>query len=240
MATRFFQRNRTQSKPWYLQHGGTRFEADSALVAENFPTLRFRVDESRELAFLEGDLEFQTRCGIGTSVPVRIEFPRDYPENEPFVFDAAQRFKAPPHKDLKERHILNNGLCCLWLRPKSPWDATDPNALRDFLLQVIVFFDRQLIYDITEEWPGPAYGHGRDGYLEFIQEELGAEAYLFPSLLSVITKPGSVDRNAPCPCGSQKKYKYCHMNLVEKIQRRIGFQNLLSIFPKVTLASARQ
>jgi len=213
-----------------LQNGGARFKADKALITTDFPTLEFRADEVRKRIFLEGNLELQTRCGIPTAIRTGLEFPWDYPQSEPVAFDVSRRFKALPQKDLKDRHISGSGQCCLWLRPKSPWNANNPDALREFLVQLVVFFDRQLIYDLTGEWPGPAYRHEKDGYLEFIQEELGAEAYLFPFFLRAITKPGSVERNEPCPCGSHKKYKHCHMGLIQKIQQRIGFDQLLMYF----------
>ena len=128
-------------------------------------------------------------------------------------------FKALPRKDLQDRHLSTSGQCCLWLRPKSPWNASDPNALRDFLLQLVVFFDRQLIYDLTEVWPGPAYRHERDGYLEFIQEEMGPDAYLFPFLLSAITKPGSVARNDSCLCTKRQSVSVAPASISTRSRR---------------------
>lgn len=116
-----------------------RLVADKALVAESFPTLAFTVDEESQLVCLEGALAIDSGCGIATLVETKLVFPRVYPQTEPFAYDAARRFKAHPEKDIKDRHLSNDGKCCLWLPPRSPWSATDPNALRGFLDQLVVF-----------------------------------------------------------------------------------------------------
>lgn len=114
--------------------------------------------------------------------------------------------------------------------PESRWDSRDPSALRLFLDELAVFFDRQLIYDLTSEWPGPSYSHGRDGYLEFIQEQLGSDADLMEALLSVITMEIRIGPNDICTCGSGKKFKKCHLEVVERIQGKIGVGRVRRIF----------
>lgn len=229
MAPRYFRPNHTASKPWYRANSGTRFDSDRVIVAELIPTLQFRVDEQLHVVFLEGSMEFVAECGLPRSIIARIEFPRDYPNSEPRVFDTAQKFKALPGKTLADRHLSDEGQCCLWLPPNTLWCPMKPDALREFLLHVIVFFDRQFIYDVTQEWPGPAYAHGREGYLEFIQEQLASESNLFPQLFSLILRRQAISRNDRCPCGSGRKYKVCHAQLVETIQRKIGMDKLYKL-----------
>lgn len=57
-----------------------------------------------------------------------------------------------------------------------------------------VFFDRQLIYDLIGKWPGPSYGHGSEGYLEFIHERLGNDVRVSEVLIPVITMKSEVVR----------------------------------------------
>lgn len=222
MAARYFRRKPTRARPWYQRDKGARLAADTKLVAENFPTLAFRIEEQTQLVFLEGPLTIGSKCGITTTIETRLVFPSSYPNAEPVAFDATRRFKPYPGKTIEDRHLSGKGQCCLWLPPRSAWSSANPNALRDFLDQLVIFFDRQLIYDATGEWPGPAYDHGRNGYRQFIEEELQNNAALANSLSPIILRQVSIGRNDGCPCGSERKFKKCHLHIVEQIQLRIA------------------
>lgn len=235
MARVFFRPGRGAPKPWYQADGGARLERDRAIVAEISRNLAFRIDESRKRVFLEGDLVL-AECGIETRVAVRIDFPPDYPRTEPTAFDSKARFKNWPGKSLLDRHLFGEGQCCLWLPPKSRWSKSDPDALRTFLLEVVLFFDRQLAYDLTGNWPGPAYDHGPKGFREFIEEEFGIGADVARSLFPAIVKHQRVGRNDLCPCGSAVKYKRCHLSVVERIQKRIGTNELLWRFRRFDMS----
>jgi hypothetical protein len=221
VAARYFHRKPTPARPWYRRDNGARFKADTALIAENFPTLVFRIDEETQLVFLEGPIAIRSDCGITTSIETRLIFPRNYPEVEPLAFDATGRFKPCPGKTIEDRHIYSTGQCCLWLPPRTPWRSSNPYALRDFLDQLVVFFDRQLIYDDADVWPGPAYGHREEGYRQFIQEELQNDPDLAHALTPLIMRKIFVGRNEDCPCGSKRKFKKCHLRIVDEIQLRI-------------------
>jgi hypothetical protein len=203
---------------------------DRALVAKFYPSLEFRMDSEKEIASLEGALILTAECGIRTEIATVVRFPWDYPGTEPVPFDAAKRFHAAPGKHLTDRHLGSDGQCCLWLPPCSLWDSANPEGLREFLDELAVFFDRQLIYDVTGIWPGPSYDHGIDGYLEFIRERLGDDSRFSDLLIPIITMQSEVGPNAPCPCGSGKKFKKCHRQVSERIQGEIGVGRLRRIF----------
>jgi hypothetical protein len=221
---RYFHRKPTPARPWYRRDNGARLAADTALVAENFPTLAFRIDEEAQLVLLEGPIVIDSACGIGTSIETKLIFPRSYPDVEPFAYDATQRFKPYAGKSIEDRHLYATGQCCLWLPPLSLWSPSNPNALRDFLDQLVVFFDRQLIYDDSGVWPGPAYEHGEQGYRQFIKEELQNDAALADALSPAILRRVSIGRNECCPCGSELKFKKCHLRIVEAIRCRIALR----------------
>src|SRR5215469_8545188 len=75
------------------------------------------------------------------------------------LYDAARRFLPKPGGRLVDRDLGSDGQCCLWLDPESRWDSRESSALRLFLDELAVFFDRRLIYDLTHEWPGRSYSH---------------------------------------------------------------------------------
>ncbi len=231
MRGRFFRPSRTQIKPWYERNSG-RLSSDRAIVAELYPSLQFCLNEESASASLEGSVVIRdAECGIPTDISTLVKFPRDYPANEPAAYDAQRRFKPWPYRDLKERHIAaDTGKCCLWLHPRSEWVPADPRGLGHFLDQLIVFFERQLIYDETGKWPGPAYGHEREGYIEFIREQLGDQIAHLDKLLPLITLCSRVGPNDTCPCGSGIKFKKCHLRLIEKIQAQIGVTTIWAQF----------
>lgn len=224
---------RTSSRPkaWYERvAGAARLSHDRALIAEHYSTLSHRVDETAGRVHLEGPLIYVAECGIPTEVQLRVDFPFDYPAGEPLAFDAADRFL--PH-DADRHFSTRDGCCCLWLPPKSRWDPNDPDALRTFLDEVVVFFDRQLVYDAggRVEWPGGQHGHGDPGYMEWVVEEFGGDSAAVSAFGPIFRGAVSIGRNDPCPCGKGVKYKRCHGTVVERVRSGIGLTRLRRLFP---------
>lgn len=199
-------------KCWYERDDRARFKLDDSIVRACFPELEWSIDPKTRLACLQGAITLVEPCGIKTSVSTRIDFPFSYPEHEPDAFETGRRFAWN-----QENHILpDSGRCCLWLPPRSKWDPENSEALRVFLDELVVFFDRQLIFEATHKWPGPAWDHGVYGYWEFVVEELGSERAADTFLLE-----RAIGRNEFCPCGSGRKYKHCHIHQYETLARRI-------------------
>jgi hypothetical protein len=217
--------------PWYLRDGGARLAQDRLGIADTFSGLSYRIDEVAGRVFLDGTITLVAECGVPTHLAAHVEFPVDYPQREPRIFEAAGRF---PH--IPDRHFFEDGQCCLWLPPESMWNPGDPDGLCRFLEVVAVFFDQQLVYEAEGRsvWPGEQRSHGEEGYLEFVQEVLGGDRQLLaifaPFLLDL--QMGCVQSNDSCPCGSRRKYKRCHKRRVEDIKRRMGNENLLYIVGK--------
>jgi hypothetical protein len=213
---------------WYLRDGGARLAQDRAAIAEVFSGLSYRIDEAAGRVFLDGVITLVAECGIPTHLAVRVEFPSDYPQGEPRIFEVAGRF---PH--VSDRHFFEDGQCCLWLPPESRWKPEDPDGLCRFLEEAAVFFDQQLVYEAEGqgEWPGEQRSHGDEGYLEFVQEALGGDRHLLAVFAPILTglKTEHVQSNDPCPCGSRRKYKRCHKPRVEDIKKRMGSANLQAI-----------
>lgn len=220
-------RTATKPKPWYEREGGARLARDRALVAARYPCLTHRIDAAARLVFLEGAITLIGECGVRSPISTRIEFADDYPAREPRAYDAAGRF---PHD--ADHHFYSNGRCCLWLPPESRWDPFDPDALPIFLDEVAIFFDRQLVHEVTGDgsWPGGQRAHGYRGYLEFVADLLGGDRHLLAVLVPILANASGISRNSSCPCGSGRKYKRCHLATVEDIQRRVGPAEVRKIF----------
>lgn len=220
------RRARTPARPapWYARDGGARLETDRALVAASaYSDLSFRIDRDERLCLLDGELVYRSESGIRTRIPVRIEFPADYPRGEPRAYDVSNRFIHDP-----DGHFMSDGRsdgrCCLWLDWESGWSPQDPEGLLRFLDQVAIFFHRQLIFEAggRKHWPGPARGHGFDGYHEFLRDGLSLDGDALRSLLPALERYGSFRRSGPCPCGSGRQYPECHLDRVTEIVQRVG------------------
>jgi hypothetical protein len=215
---------RSKPRQWYEQEGGARLAQERAILAEAYPGLSFCIDEETGLVRLEGTITLVAECGMRTRLEVLVQLARNHPFGEPRAYDTSGRFPRVP-----DRHLMPDGRCCLWLPPESQWDPNDPERLPKYLDQVALFFERQLICDVTGEWPGPERGHGTAGYMEFVGEILNGDDTLVQAIAPVLGGQ-NIGRNTPCPCGSGVKYKRCHLEIVTRIEGTVGLDRLRDVF----------
>lgn len=213
------------NSPWFAIGDGRRLAHDRELVVQHYPQLSYEI-EAQKLVRLRGPLVFVSDAGISVRVITRIDFPDRYPELEPIAYDDEKRFPV----DL-DRHLLQDGQCCLWLPARSRWRRNDPDALLAFLDEVAIFFDRQLVYDATgrKHWPGGEYPHGRAGYVEFLKETLAVDSSTLDAIAPALLNRTRPERNGPCPCGSGRKFKRCHALGIWQAQQTIHSQLMTAI-----------
>ena len=103
----------------------------------------------------------------------------------------------------------DDNACCLGLK----FPDNKSLSIRSFLEELVIPFFYRLSYTETfgiaasrkDLWG--EYSHGKKGQLEYLME-ISNFANQNPS------------RNDPCPCGSGKKFKKCHIDDVESLKRR--------------------
>lgn len=207
-------------QPWYLRDDGKRLASDQLAIAESYPGLTFRTDVHKRRCYLEGEIVHISPCGTPTRIQIRLEFSRGYPDQEPLVYETGHHF---PH--IADRHFYCTGRCCLWIDEESTWLTDQQQSLKNFLDGVVVFFDRQIVYDsmpVSERrWPGGERGHGILGYFQYALELVGGNVALLFQLLPMTKGGHGRLRNKACPCGSTIKFKRCHLHTVENIARSI-------------------
>ena len=131
--------------------------------------------------------------------------------NWPSVFEVGGR-----HVDMAERqaievidlHFFDDSRCCLGIRSGSEREM----SIGRFMTELVVPFFYRLSYtdryglDAARDNLWGDYSHGEEGFREYHRE-----------ILSIAGQaPG---RNDPCPCGSGRKYKRCHLDEVEQMRR---------------------
>jgi ubiquitin-protein ligase len=165
------------------------------------------VDESARI-FIRGVVHLsQPDSGHIDTISVEITFPNDYPKREPKIHETGGRFK-PDYK----RHINSvDGTFCLWIPEESKWNWKDPDAILTWFNEVIIFLDRQLIYEVVHEWTGPQRRHGDEGRIDYLMERTGCDE-LSARLALTLSREGrgSIERQTKCPCESGRIWNKCH------------------------------
>lgn len=200
---------------------------DHILLAEYFPDLQYDPVARRitgELNFCAGYdrntgklcIEQQGRdadcrrlpgfiCDV-FEVEIRLDDESIGPNGWPQVVEVGGRYQSIAERcgvSPADLHFFSKGICCLGIRLSRERNLT----LERFLHELVIPFLYRLAYtdhfgidasrnDLWGELP-----HGDDGYAQYYQT-MREYARL------------NTGRNAPCPCGSERKYKRCCLDEV--------------------------
>ena len=191
-----------------------------------FPNLQYEPDSQKIAGELDFCAAYDNESGeviVGDSARQEDRFIRNVFEIEiylrvcdrngwPKVYEVGERHRQIAKKwniKIIDLHVSSSdGMCCLGIKRGN----NRRFSIRDFLPELVMPFFYRLSY--TEKFGLAAsrndlwgeYSHGEKGQLEYITE-ISNFANQNPS------------RNAPCPCGSGKKYKRCHIDDVESLKR---------------------
>jgi hypothetical protein len=205
---------------WFERDEGDELLAqDRDLIRRAYPDLKYGLNHRQRAVFLAGAITLRAECGVPTRIKTRVTFPDTYPDHEPMAYETGGMFSH-----IADRHFYKDGRCCLWLPVESQWGPREATALLDFLDQVATFYERQLIYDASPDkrWPWGERGHGIAGYIEFIQEALGGNASIITRFEGLLSGREKIAPTSRCPCGSGKKYKFCHAKRFAELMERLG------------------
>ena len=200
-------------------------KADIEWLADSFPSLR----PDSLIANLEGEIAFcaafdrvagQLRIGDGEATQALDTFLCDTftigvdlmcldANGWPRVWETSGRASEVAVREdvaMIDLHFYADGACCLGIR-SAPQRGLKIDA---FLNELVIPFLYRLSYttkygvDAARNDLWGEYSHGDEGHRDYKREMLrlaGAKA----------------GRNGPCPCGSGRKYKRCHLDEVEGV-----------------------
>ena len=148
---------------------------------------------------------------VSDSFSIRIEL--DAPDHNgwPTVYEVGgrhTRIAARENVEIIDLHFYPDGACCLGLQLLADRRPT----LREFMDELVVpFFYRLAFADVhgleaARQCLWAEYPHGDQGLREYLLD------------LAEIARHG-LGRNAPCACGSGRKYKLCHLGEVDRLKR---------------------
>ena len=224
------------SKPWATtsaQRAPGRLSLrpeDLEWLAASFPDLHY----DREAGVIAGELELraayereQGKLRIGSddatasmdsylcdSFSIRIKLDALDQNGWPTVYEVGGRHARIADRENIETidlHFYPDGACCLGLQLLADRRTT----LKEFMDELVVPFFYRLSYtDVrglaaARECLWAEYSHGDLGVREYFSD------------VADIARHGQ-GRNDPCPCGSGRKYKRCHLSEVDGFKRAQG------------------
>lgn len=100
-------------------------------------------------------LFIRERSGRKEEFRVGLEYPHDFPRSFQRVLDYDKRFIVGADGHLMESHQL-----CLTLPERRESDLTSSALTEEVLGASLIWFDKRLIYERTQDWPGHSERHG--------------------------------------------------------------------------------
>ena len=199
-------------------------ENDIKKFIEKYP--KFSIVEFDNLSFikLQGVVDIVDLSGIyWDSYQVSILLlKKGYPHIIPSVYEVSEKIKRED-----DWHISKDGECCLDITHKLILlqnRGIDPISF--FQNKIYPFFANHTYKLKTGDYANGDYPHQFDGIKYFYQNDLGlTDANFIIQLLTYITTNKLPKRNDVCIC-NQKKFKHCHLPIVEKIVA-FGLERLL-------------
>ncbi len=186
-------------------------------LAESYPSLL--LDTSRRQAVVTGVMQVAGEVGYTVDLLVPDRYPREIPVQR------CDRKEIPWEVD---RHVYpGSGIACLCVPSEYRWHWPCGSNLTDFLENLVrPFFVGQLYYQAHGQWPaGAERSHGREGIVEAYRDILSPLGPVASATIEWVMKL-LVRKNDPkghetCPCGSGRKLRDCHRDLLARFRRKI-------------------
>lgn len=201
--------------PWH-QREPQEFEKQKREVQVVYPHLHFYLEG--EVVFIRGSFPLKHQGKVIDRHSIEIELPKNYPEAIPIVRETSGGISRTP-----DNHFNTpNGEVCLFAINER-WQHFAPGAsLLDFLNGPVRNHFLGLSFrKLGEPWPFGERSHGGEGIIESYSELLGTDdKHTIVRYVEYLSKP-EVKGHWPCPCGSGKKLRQCHMALIADIREKI-------------------
>ena len=146
---------------------------------------------------------------------VQVEIPKSFPKELPIVYEAGE-------KQIRGYHHINpdtKGSFCLGTDIDIRNHLGSHSDLKNYFTLIAEYITLFLYYATYGNVPIKERSHGNQGILESYQDFLKiSETKKIIDLLS-FAPINNKSRNLPCPCGSNKKFKYCHYKKLMRLNQ---------------------
>ena len=220
-------------KPWH-QARPALLEQLRADVAAFCTTMHVLIED--DVVRVRGTFPVRHDAEVLDRFSVDIEIPADYPDRLPIVRETRGRIPW-----IADRHVYTNGTACVLL-PEDRWWSFPPD--RSFLEYLTTplhnYFLGQCVVEAGGAWPFSEHRHGLNGVIDFYKERFGTDdAKVVVRLLELVVS-GRFKGHWPCPCGSGKKLRKCHLpgllDVANRMPASAAKKSLENIFAAVKRA----
>ncbi len=185
---------------------------------------------------------------LSDTYQIRIELQPSSVSDLPTVIETEGRIKKAAEDrniPIEDLHTYFDGTACLCIQLAEPSYFPNGFSFRTFIEDLLEpFFYAQRFFEDHNAWPWDAYSHGVLGWLEwyFDQENHSSEStesFLeklrkskgWQSISRELSKKSGVKGHHPCICGSKRKFRNCHKNVLRglwELQNNLKKFGLLS------------
>src|ERR1700674_1426981 len=201
-------------RAWHRTNPGL-FATVKRDLEREYPDLRVVIEQ--DTVFSRGSFPVADGAEILDRFLIEIQFPDDYPYSIPILREIGGRI--PWHED---RHANRTGEACP-IVPEEWLIRPDHDSILQFLNgPVRNFFIGQLLVEQGKLWPFGERPHGVPGLLESYGELIGTtDAPTLLRYLDYLSKE-TVKGHWECPCGSKKRLRDCHLEVLKSLRHRIS------------------
>lgn len=201
-------------RPW-PKRDPEAFARETAKVRRAYPNLHSFPDDQRVI--IRGGFPVKVGATLLDRFQLAVTVPRGYPQVLPVVRETGGRIPCE-----SDRHIEADGKACLFLEEETETYFPAGSSLLDFLQgPVNAFFVGQLHFEQFGTWPFGQRSHGPAGVVEFYAEKLGTQDRRAIVAAVDYLRYREIKGHWPCPCGSGKRLRDCHMPKILALRRTI-------------------
>lgn len=210
-------------RPWHVSNP-ERLEALDVLLTSSFSGLHALVDE--EIVAIIGTYHLTENDVPIDEFLIRVDLPPTYPMGIPVAREVGGKI---PHDE--DHHVNANGTLCvglpeeMWIRYRGRLEVADylSGPLRDYFIGASAKL-RGL------PWPFGEWGHGQQGLREYYGQFIDSDDHERIANFVRLIAEGRVKGHVPCPCGSGKESRRCHLQkmrgLSDKLPKEIAMRAL--------------
>lgn len=198
-------------------------EKDITLFLEKHPD--FKIVNTDEKVFLEGTSIVSDSNGVKwdeykIKISISIE---EYPHFFPILNELEGKIPQNP-----DWHTFPDGTCCVAVRPIINIEKNKGISLeRYYKTYVIPYLANQTYRKLTGKFADGEFSHGVFGIYEYYKKLFNSENLTIINLyLKIMLQNKVPSRTNKCFCGSEKKYRHCHREIIQTIIS-IGIDNVI-------------
>ena len=182
-----------------------------------YPNLKIEQTDDG-LSFLKGVLDIPNDVNqIAGDFAIEIHFRNDFPYRFPLLFEVGG---AIPNE--ADWHKYAEGNCCITAKPDEILKCKNGISVPLFIKKhAIPYFANQIYRKSTGKYNNGEYSHIVKGFPDYYESLLKTnDRDLWKQYFKYAFRNLKVEceRNDPCFCGSEKKYKQCHLEIFITLQ----------------------